>query len=56
MCIIGEIGSGKSSILSSIIGDMKHYKTDTSTAVDAEPPITIRGSIAYVHQVPWIQN
>lgn len=46
VAIIGKVGSGKSSLLNAIIGDMK--KTDGE--------LTIRGSIAYCQQQPWIQN
>ncbi|EGG22822.1 hypothetical protein DFA_04952 [Cavenderia fasciculata] len=44
--IIGNIGSGKSSILSSMLGDMKLVKGSVSH----------RGSIAYVSQISWIMN
>uniref|UniRef100_J3MBW1 MRP-like ABC transporter n=2 Tax=Oryza brachyantha TaxID=4533 RepID=J3MBW1_ORYBR len=44
VAIIGEVGSGKSSLLNSIIGEI----SVTSGSV------TSYGSIAYVPQVPWI--
>ncbi|XP_020268555.1 ABC transporter C family member 13 [Asparagus officinalis] len=44
IAIIGEIGSGKSSLLSSILGEMR----------TVNGLISSRGSIAYVPQVPWI--
>ena len=40
------MGSGKSSILSALLGEM--YKTKGS--------VTVRGSIAYVPQTSWIMN
>ena len=46
--IIGEVGSGKSSLFNSIIGNMLPNDKDTK--------VTINGSIAYVSQMPWIQN
>ena len=50
VCIIGEIGSGKSSILSSVLGDMlaenKHK----------DAPILVNEKLSYVQQSPWIQN
>lgn len=45
-CIVGRIGSGKSSILQCLLGDL--YKLDGETRVN--------GSVAYVSQVPWIIN
>ena len=50
VCIIGEIGSGKSSILSSLIGDML-VETKTN-----ESPILVNETLSYVQQSPWIQN
>ncbi|KAL6861150.1 hypothetical protein ACP4OV_016850 [Aristida adscensionis] len=44
VAIIGEVGSGKSSLLNSIIGEMCIINGSISS----------RGSIAYVPQVPWI--
>lgn len=44
--IVGRVGSGKSTLVSSILGD--NFK--------AFGEITVRGSIAYVPQQPWIMN
>ncbi|KAI9363460.1 hypothetical protein DFJ73DRAFT_811265 [Zopfochytrium polystomum] len=44
--VVGIVGSGKSSTLSAILGEM--YKQSGS--------VTVRGSIAYVPQTPWIMN
>ncbi|KAJ2385955.1 hypothetical protein GGI05_004534, partial [Coemansia sp. RSA 2603] len=44
--VIGKVGSGKSSLLSAILGDM----------VKVSGNVSIRGSIAYVPQQPWIIN
>ena len=46
ICIIGEVGSGKSSLLLSILNNLIQYNTK----------IYLNGSIAYVSQVPWICN
>lgn len=54
ICVVGRVGSGKSSLLSSIIGQLE--------AVDAEKPhkrpfpIQLGGTIAYCSQNPWIMN
>ncbi|CAK9157465.1 unnamed protein product [Ilex paraguariensis] len=44
VAVIGEVGSGKSSLLNLILGEMKLISGSTYT----------NGSIAYVPQVPWI--
>lgn len=36
VCIIGEVGSGKSSLLSAIIGDMLHLHRDQAASLNAE--------------------
>ncbi|KAK9476428.1 P-loop containing nucleoside triphosphate hydrolase protein [Lipomyces japonicus] len=45
-CIVGRVGSGKSSLLQAILGDL--FKASGS--------VTVRGHIAYCSQVPWIMN
>lgn len=45
-CIVGKVGSGKSSIIQAILGDL--YKLDGN--------VTVHGRVAYVAQVPWITN
>ena len=47
MAIIGKVGSGKSSLLSGLLGEM-HKLNDNL--------ININGSIAYIPQQAWIQN
>ncbi|KAH9303626.1 hypothetical protein KI387_008030, partial [Taxus chinensis] len=44
--IIGQVGSGKSSLLSAILGEMRFIKGNISR----------QGSVAYVPQAPWIQS
>ncbi|XP_054711811.1 multidrug resistance-associated protein 1-like [Uloborus diversus] len=46
IAIVGQVGSGKSSLLSAILGDMDKLSGTVS----------INGKIAYVAQQPWIQN
>ncbi len=45
-CIVGRVGSGKSSFLQSILGDL--YKV--------EGEVTVHGSVAYVAQQAWVMN
>ncbi|KAM7257289.1 hypothetical protein ACFE04_013030 [Oxalis oulophora] len=44
VAVIGEVGSGKSSLLNSILGEMRL----------THGSINLSGSVAYVQQVPWI--
>ncbi|CAN0348325.1 unnamed protein product, partial [Scytosiphon promiscuus] len=44
--VVGQVGSGKSSLVSAILGEM--------TKVDGR--ISIDGSVAYVAQTAWIIN
>ena len=46
VAVVGKIGSGKSSLLSSILGEMVGVSGDVKTS----------GSVAYVAQQAWIQN
>ncbi|CAD8188699.1 unnamed protein product [Paramecium pentaurelia] len=48
--IIGDVGSGKSSLIQCLLGEMI-YNID-----DNKPIINMSGPIAYVGQRPWIQN
>ncbi|KAL1999896.1 hypothetical protein VTN02DRAFT_3829 [Thermoascus thermophilus] len=45
-CIVGRVGSGKSSLLQSLLGDL--WKT--------QGEVIVRGRVAYVAQQPWIMN
>lgn len=45
-CIVGRVGSGKSSILQCLLGDL--YKLDGE--------VKVNGKVAFVSQVPWIIN
>ncbi|XP_061492311.1 ATP-binding cassette sub-family C member 2 isoform X2 [Rhineura floridana] len=46
LAIVGPVGSGKSSLVSAILGEMENIKGH----------INIQGSVAYVPQQAWIQN
>ena len=44
--VIGKVGSGKSSLISAILGEMHKFKGN----------VNVNGSVAYVPQQAWIQN
>ncbi|KAF5370913.1 hypothetical protein D9615_009789 [Tricholomella constricta] len=46
VAIVGRVGSGKSSVLQSLIGEMRKTRGN----------VVFGGSIAYVPQAPWIRN
>lgn len=45
-CIVGRVGSGKSSMLQALLGDLWKVHGE----------VTVRGSIAYVAQSAWVMN
>lgn len=50
VAIIGGIGAGKSSLLYSLLGEMK-FKENLP-----KPRLSVNGSISLVTQKPWIVN
>ncbi|XP_012946646.1 multidrug resistance-associated protein 1 [Aplysia californica] len=46
VAVVGQMGAGKSSLLSAILGEVEKVSGD----------VTVRGSMAYVPQQAWIQN
>ncbi|CAJ0605474.1 unnamed protein product [Cylicocyclus nassatus] len=46
ICVVGKVGSGKSSLLSALLGEMGKLRGR----------IGMHGKVAYVPQLPWIQN
>ncbi|EYC37193.1 hypothetical protein Y032_0816g2504 [Ancylostoma ceylanicum] len=46
IAVVGKVGSGKSSLLSALLGEMGKLRGR----------IGLRGKVAYVPQLPWIQN
>ena len=48
VCVIGEVGSGKSSFLQSILNNM--------ISLSSQSKIIVNGTISYVSQIPWIRN
>ncbi|XP_071376110.1 multidrug resistance-associated protein 1 isoform X3 [Centroberyx affinis] len=46
VAVVGHVGSGKSSLLSALLGEMEKL----------EGTVAVKGSVAYVPQQAWIQN
>lgn len=46
IAIVGKVGSGKTSLLMSLLGEMEKLRGE----------VRVNGSIAYVPQQPWMQN
>ncbi|CAJ0583003.1 unnamed protein product, partial [Mesorhabditis spiculigera] len=46
IAVVGRVGTGKSSLLSGILGEMEKLRGY----------IGVRGTVAYISQQPWIQN
>eukprot|EP01047_Picozoa_sp_COSAG01_P032680 COSAG01_NODE_2374_length_7803_cov_5.861241_4_plen_204_part_00 len=51
----GRVGSGKSSFLSALLGEMV-AEEDTSSGRREKPPVRLHGSVSYSAQETWIQN
>lgn len=54
ICAVGKVGSGKSSLLSAIIGQLD--AVDAHNPFTKAAPIELGGTIAYCSQNPWIMN
>ena len=59
VAVVGQVGSGKSSLLSAILGEMEpSVENDLKVASSRleKSLVTVDGSIAYAAQQAWIQN
>ncbi|KAK6202984.1 P-loop containing nucleoside triphosphate hydrolase protein [Scheffersomyces amazonensis] len=52
-CIVGRVGSGKSSFLYGLLGQLVVVKGSNDSI---NPSVNINGNIAYCPQLPWIMN
>lgn len=52
-CIVGKVGSGKSSFLSALLGQLDAINSVDSRSI---PSIKLHGTVAYCSQSPWIMN
>lgn len=54
-CIVGRVGSGKSTFLQAILGQLPCVSNDSTPSIP--PKLVIRaGTVAYCPQQPWIMN
>lgn len=54
VCVVGKVGSGKSSLLSSINGQLDALHSKKPYLKPS--PIEVHGTVAYCSQNPWIMN
>lgn len=56
-CIVGRVGTGKSTLIKSILGELPISVEGFNDASDSvRPSIKINGTIAYCAQSPWVLN
>ena len=54
--VVGGVGTGKSSLLSLILGELSHADDGDGGGDNAGDQLTVRGSVAFVPQVAFILN
>ena len=52
LAIVGSVGSGKSSILSAILGELQPLPNDSKEG----HRVKVHGTVAYSQQIPWIMS
>jgi ABC-type transport system involved in cytochrome bd biosynthesis fused ATPase/permease subunit len=56
IAVVGSVGSGKSSFISTVLGEMPVRDTVQAVQRAGQGCVTVRGPISYCAQTPWIQN
>lgn len=56
IAVVGSVGSGKSSLLSALLGEMPVRDTVRAVGLAGPGGVAVRGPISYCAQTPWIQN
>jgi ABC-type multidrug transport system fused ATPase/permease subunit len=56
VAIVGAVGSGKSSFISTLLGEMPIRDSVNSVQTGGESSVQVHGPISYCAQTPWIQN
>ncbi|ODV93458.1 hypothetical protein PACTADRAFT_82780 [Pachysolen tannophilus NRRL Y-2460] len=51
-CIVGKVGSGKSSFIQALLGKLVYVPANNTRPVE----VKVAGSVAYCSQVPWVMN
>ena len=56
--VIGAVGTGKSSLMHLLLGEMQELSNEDNTPVEdnSNSAVSVRGSVAYVPQVPFVMN
>lgn len=52
--IIGKVGSGKSSVLYSLVGEMKVSKDKPQSAANTQTKLQRNGSLVFLSEKPWL--
>ncbi|ABN67247.2 metal resistance protein YCF1 [Scheffersomyces stipitis CBS 6054] len=55
-CIVGKVGSGKTTLIRSILGEIPIHTQPYSDDSEYAPRVEVNGTIAYCPQTPWILN
>uniref|UniRef100_A0A7S1BJE7 Uncharacterized protein n=2 Tax=Corethron hystrix TaxID=216773 RepID=A0A7S1BJE7_9STRA len=59
VAVVGEVGSGKSALIKSILGELVPVTYSTEPRLSSplsKPKVTVRGSIAYCSQESWLSK
>ena len=55
VCVVGAVGSGKTAIVSALLGDMVP-ESSIDEKHNSDKIISINGTVAYCSQSPWVQS
>ena len=56
ICVVGAVGSGKTAIVSALLGDMVPESSGDAEKQDVDEFISIDGTVAYCSQSAWVQS
>ena len=54
LAVVGAVGSGKSSLLAALLGELQPVAGSWASG-DGAPAVAVRGAVAYCAQAPWIE-
>jgi ATP-binding cassette subfamily C (CFTR/MRP) protein 1 len=54
--VVGPVGSGKSALLLALLGEMHARPSSSSSCPPSSPLVTVRGTLSYTQQDPYILN